>query len=94
MAEAGVEPVSFTFVGRVGRNLTSFKAHSERENFLLHEEVKALMKRFGISYKDAAHRLFMAEVERAKKADSAASMFGTVRTRIDDVFSHDICILA
>lgn len=31
-----------------------------------HAEVIALQDRLGISYKDAAHRLYMAEVERMK----------------------------
>ena len=35
-------------------------------------EILDLRERLGISYKDAAHRLYMAELERVKKADSAA----------------------
>ena len=36
-----------------------------------------MQETLGISYKDAAHRLFM--VERIKKADLAAKNFGAVR---------------
>jgi hypothetical protein len=49
-----------------------------------------LQETLGISYKDAAHRLFMAEVEQVKKADSAAKSFGAVRRRIDDLINQDI----
>ena len=44
----------------------------------------------GISYKDAAHRLFMAEVERIKKADSAAKNFGAVRQSMASMICTDI----
>jgi hypothetical protein len=63
---------------------------SQRELFLLHAEVEALQKTLGISYKDAAHRLFMAEVERVQKADSAAKAFGELRRRMDDILSEEI----
>jgi len=63
---------------------------SQRELFLLHAEVEALQTTLGISYKDAAHRLFMAEVERVQKADSAAKAFGALRRRMDDILSEEI----
>ena len=44
----------------------------------------------GISYKDAAHRLFMTEVERLKKADAAAQSYAAIRTRMDDLVKEDI----
>jgi hypothetical protein len=69
---------------------TQFKGHSEHEHHLLHAEVKALQNTLGISYKDAAHRLFMAEVERVKKADSAASSFAAIRRSLDSVVTSDI----
>lgn len=58
---------------------------------MLHAEVLALQKTLGISYKDAAHRLFMAEVERVKKADSAAMAFSGLRKRIGEIVAEEIC---
>lgn len=39
---------------------------SDRERLAAHAEVLALQETLGISYKDAAHRLYMAELERFK----------------------------
>jgi hypothetical protein len=66
------------------------KGHSEREKHLAHAEVKALQETLGISYKDAAHRLFMAEVERIKKADSSAKSFNDIRWSLDHLVSESI----
>ena len=89
--EARVDPVSSTF-GLVCffSDSKQLKGHSERELHLLHAEVKALQETFGISYKDAAHRLFMAEVERVKKADSAAKSFAAIRNSLVSLVVADI----
>lgn len=63
---------------------------SQRELHLLHAEVKALQATLGISYKDAAHRLFMAETERVKKADSAAKGFSAIRKQIRNTINEEI----
>ncbi|KAH9483508.1 hypothetical protein JR316_0002976 [Psilocybe cubensis] len=42
---------------------------TDHEMLALHAEVCALQKRLGISYQDAVHRLFMAEVAKLKVAD-------------------------
>jgi hypothetical protein len=57
---------------------------------MLHAEVKALQATLGISYKDAVHRLFMAETERVKKADSAAKAFSALRKQIRDTINEEI----
>jgi hypothetical protein len=44
----------------------------------------------GISYKDAAHRLFLAEVERVKKADSAEKSFAAIRQSLQSLVTSDI----
>lgn len=44
----------------------------------------------GISYKDAAHRLFMAEVERVKKAESATKSFAAIRHTLQSMVMSDI----
>ena len=66
------------------------QGHSERERLLLHAEVKALQDYLGISYKDAAHRLFLAEVERVKKADSAEKSFRSIRCSLESLVTSDI----
>ena len=48
-----------------------------------------MQQRLGLSYKDAAHRLYLAEVERLKLADSAAKSMTFVRQRIDKI-SHEL----
>jgi len=46
--------------------------------------------RLVLSYKDAAHRLFMAEVERVKKADSAEKSFAAIRRSLQSLIASDI----
>ncbi len=69
--EARVDPVSEFWLVFFSDS-DQLKGHSECKHHLLHTEVKALQATLGISYKDAAHRLFLAEVERVKKANLAA----------------------
>lgn len=52
--------------------------------------MKALQKTLGISYKDAAHRLFLAEVERVKKTDSAEKSFSAIQQSLQSVATSDI----
>jgi uncharacterized membrane protein YgcG len=58
---------------------------------MLHAEVIALQKKLGISYKDAAHRLYMAEVECIKKADLAMKCFSALRKKMDELVKEEIC---
>ena len=57
---------------------------------MLHAEVRALQDTLGISYKDAVHRLFMAEIERVKKADSAAKGFSALRDQIRNTINEEL----
>jgi hypothetical protein len=59
----------------------------------LHSKIIALTQRLGISYKDACHRLYMAEIERLKMADSAAKSFAMIKERIDNMIINDIAPL-
>jgi len=52
--------------------------------------VSALQDTLGISYKDTAHRLFLAEVEQVKKADSAAKSFTAVWHSLESLVTSDI----
>jgi predicted PhzF superfamily epimerase YddE/YHI9 len=48
---------------------------SERELLILHAEIKALQERYGIQYKDAAHRLYLAEIAKLQALDDARLSF-------------------
>lgn len=58
---------------------------------MIHAEIKALQNTLGLSYKDAAHRLFMTEVERLKKSDASAKLFASIRAQMDNLVKEDIC---
>jgi len=55
--------------------VTSNQGSSDRERLAAHSEVLVLQERLGISYKDAAHRLYMAELERVKRDQSMYKAF-------------------
>ncbi|KAM6500777.1 hypothetical protein JOM56_003791 [Amanita muscaria] len=57
---------------------------TDRECLSLHAEVKAMQERLGISYKDATHRLYMAEVEKLKADQNAHKAFVNLKSRTHD----------
>ncbi|KAH9475739.1 hypothetical protein JR316_0002986 [Psilocybe cubensis] len=48
---------------------------TDKELLRQHAEVQALVEKLGISYRDAAHRLYMAEMEKLKVADMQRKSF-------------------
>jgi predicted phosphohydrolase len=50
----------------------------------------ALQRTLGISYKDAAHRLYMAELERLKAERRAEQAFSALRERVDKTVFQEI----
>lgn len=54
---------------------------TERETIGLHHEINVLMERYGISYKDAAHRLYMTETEKIRTDNRAKKAFGILADR-------------
>ena len=56
----------------------------------LHSEIKALQNLFGISYKDAAHRLYMIEVEKLKAGMEIEGGFAHIRNSIDNTITNEI----
>lgn len=56
----------------------------------MHAEVKALQKSMGLSYKDAAHRLYMAELERLRAIREAAAAVRNIRERSDRTVFQEI----
>jgi hypothetical protein len=49
---------------------------------MLHAEVLALQETLGISYKDASHRLYIAELEKLKVADEKYKAFKNLGSRL------------
>ena len=49
---------------------------------MLHAEVLALQESLGISYKDASHRLYLAELEKLKVADEKYKAFKNLGKRL------------
>ena len=57
---------------------------NESEKLGFHTEVLALKEKFGISYKDAAHRLYMTELEKLKVNDTSYKTYMNLKTRIEN----------
>lgn len=55
---------------------------SEHEVLTLHAEVLALQEKLGISYKDASHRLYTAEIEKLALADAHHKAVSNLNARI------------
>ena len=61
---------------------------SDQENLMLHAEVVALQQKLGISYKDAFHRLYMAELEKLKVADETHKAFKNLDKRLTELLEY------
>jgi hypothetical protein len=62
----------------------------ERELLAIHAEIKALQQQLGISYKDAAHRLYHSEVQKLAVEDDRYKAFSGLRQQIDALITEDI----
>ena len=67
-----------------GMELTTWQQLSDQEYLTLHAEVLALQDKLGISYKDASHRLYLAEMEKLKVADEKYKAFKNLKVRIGE----------
>jgi hypothetical protein len=56
----------------------------------LHAEVKALQNMYGLSYKDAGHRLYMTEVEKLKIEKRNEFGYTKIRETIDNTIINEI----
>lgn len=61
-----------------------------REWLDLHAEVLALQNQYGISYKDAANRLYLSEVARFKALERGRRAISSIRQRIDRLLDNEI----
>lgn len=60
------------------------------EALSLHAEVLALQRTLGISYKEAAHRLYMSELERLKAERRTEQAMRGLREHVDKTLFHEI----
>ncbi|KAF8328755.1 hypothetical protein F5887DRAFT_924092 [Amanita rubescens] len=63
---------------------------TERELLLGHAEIKAVQEKFGLSYKDAAHRLYHTESRAQVDNDVVFRTFSQLRQGMDERIIHDI----
>jgi hypothetical protein len=53
----------------------------------LHAEIKALQELYGISYKDAAHRLYHAELQTLAALTDSEEILNTVHKELDNAIA-------
>jgi len=56
---------------------------TDRERLGLHAEIKALQGRLGLSYKDAAHRLYIAEIEKLNMTKRGYKAFSSLQSHVE-----------
>jgi hypothetical protein len=57
---------------------------------IIHAEVKALQVKYGLSYKDAAHRLYYSEVKKLQVEDNAYKSMNEMLDYIDSSIVQDL----
>jgi hypothetical protein len=57
---------------------------TDRELLSCHAEAKGLQDQLGTSYKDATHRLYMAEVEKLEQQDITLKTYATLKERVEN----------
>ncbi|KAJ3503735.1 hypothetical protein NLJ89_g8303 [Agrocybe chaxingu] len=57
-------------------------ALSEHELLTIHAEIRVLQSRYSLSYKDAAHRVYLQEVARLEAKDNALRAFAALQNRL------------
>lgn len=68
----------------------SVQALTHRELLYLHAEVKALQDQHGISYKDAAHRLYHAEILKISGLVEFREVLSDLHTEVDIAIAEAI----
>lgn len=64
--------------------------HSDREALYLHGQILSMQERLGLSYKDAAHRLYLAEVARLEVEQEAMNGIEGIQERVDNAIFNEI----
>jgi hypothetical protein len=65
---------------------------SDRELAVLLAEAKAMKELYGITLKDACHRLYLAETSKLEAIDAAEKTLAAIRERIDKSMDYEIRI--
>jgi hypothetical protein len=65
------------------------KSLSDPEILSLLAEAKTLQHRYGISLKDACHRLYLAEISKLEAIDTAEKTMAVIRSRLDKTRKHE-----
>lgn len=65
------------------------KSLSDPEILSLLAEAKTLQHRYGISLKDACHRLYLAEISKLEAVDTAEKTMAVIRSRLDKTRKHE-----
>ena len=55
---------------------------------MLHREIKALQSRLGISYKDAAHRLYVGEIDKLKNKKVTEINCKKIQEQLEDIIHN------
>jgi hypothetical protein len=63
---------------------------TQRELLGLHAEVKVLQDQYGISYKDAAHRLYHAEILKVSGLADCEAALSDIHTGLDAVIVDEV----
>ena len=63
---------------------------TEQELLAAHAEILALKRQYGLSYKDAAHRLYHSELKKLKAKDDAYAMVSGIWQDVDQLIMEDI----
>ena len=63
---------------------------SDCEALNLHAEVIAMQLWLGLSYKDVAHCLYLAELEKMRGSKQAENSMISIHQQIDRIITHDI----
>ena len=56
----------------------------------MHAEIKALQQQYGLSYKDAAHRLYHSEAQKLTVESDRQKAISGLRQQIDKLIAEDI----
>ena len=78
-------PVSYNFLLNSAW-LEIFQESSHREQLSAHAEVLALQDQLGISYKDASHHLYMAELEKVTADQRISKAFSILQASTEKAF--------
>lgn len=75
------------------RLILHLQGSSDRERLSAHSEALALQERLGISYKDAAHRLYMAELEKIKSDEKMYKAFKNLDASTENALQKALQII-